>query len=242
MNNSVAQIGWFDIGIALLPMLLVVAILFRWSSRGWTSVYSIARMLLQLVLIGYFLVYIFEATDAWVICLVLTVMLLVASWISLSPLQQSRVSLYPLVLVALGLGGGLTLMTVAWGVLHLDPWYAPRFMVPLAGMIFAGCMNTVSLSAERYESELENGKLADTAKRIAFQTGMIPVINSMFAVGLVALPGMMTGQILSGVSPLVAVRYQIVVMAMLFAASGLSAAIYLQLVSRISNNKVDVTI
>jgi len=61
---------------------------------------------------------------------------------------------------------------------------------------------------------------------------MIPVINSMFAVGLVALPGMMTGQILSGVSPLIAVRYQIVVMCMLFAASGICAAIYLVLVSR----------
>lgn len=238
MNSTVAQIEWLDIGVALLPMILVVGLLFRWSPRGWTSVYSIARMLLQLVMIGYFLVYIFEATDAWVICLVLAVMLLVASWISLSPVSEVRTTLYPLVLVALGLGGGLTLLTVTWGVLHLDPWYAPRYMVPLAGMIFANSMNTVSLAAERYESELAHGKPTDLAKRIAFQTGMIPVINSMFAVGLVALPGMMTGQILSGVSPLVAARYQIVVMAMLFAASGLSAAIYLQLVSRASRPRI----
>lgn len=241
MNSTVAQIEWLDIGVALLPMILVVALLFRWSTRGWTSVYSIARMLLQLVMIGYFLVYIFEATDAWVICLVLAVMLLVASWISLSPVSEVRTRLYPLVLAALGLGGGLTLLTVTWGVLQLDPWYAPRYMVPLAGMIFANSMNTVSLAAERYESELANSKPADLAKRIAFQTGMIPVINSMFAVGLVALPGMMTGQILSGVSPLVAARYQIVVMAMLFAASGLSAAIYLQLVSRATRTRAKVT-
>ena len=94
-------------------------------------------------------------------------------------------------------------------------------------------MNTVSVAAERFESEMTNGSSLDMAKHIAFQTGMIPVINTMFAVGLVALPGMMTGQILSGVSPLVAARYQIVVMAMLFAASGLSAAIFLQLRSRV---------
>ena len=99
-------------------------------------------------------------------------------------------------------------------------------------MIFANCMNTVSIAAERFESELRHDVPIAQAKRIAFQSGMIPVINSMFAVGLVALPGMMTGQILSGVTPLVAVRYQIVVMAMLFAASGLSAALYLQLSSK----------
>lgn len=235
MNSQVIQIEWFEIVIALLPMILVVALLFRWSEKGWTATYSIARMLIQLLVVGYFLVFIFEASDAWIICLVLTVMLSVASWISLGPVSQSRRVLYPLVLLALTVGGGFTLMTVTWGVLHLDPWYQPRYMIPLAGMIFANSMNTVSVAAERFESERANGHSLDAAKRVAFQTGMIPVINSMFAVGLVALPGMMTGQILSGVSPLIAARYQIVVMAMLFAASGLSAAIFLQLRSRLFN-------
>ena len=234
MSSNVIQIEWLQIGIALLPMTLVVFILFRWTTQALTSVYSIARMLIQLIVIGYFLVYIFSATDPWVICGVLTVMLFVASWISLGPVKQRRRQLYPKVLFALAAGGGMTLLTVTFGVLNLDPWYEPRYIIPLGGMIFANSMNTVSISAERFESEVSNGQLVDTAKRIAFQTGMIPVINSMFAVGLVALPGMMTGQILSGISPLIAARYQIVVMAMLFAASGLSAAIYLQLVNQMA--------
>jgi len=238
MNNNVIQIEWFEIGVAFLPMTFVIAILFAWSGRVWTAIYSISRMLVQLIVIGYFLVFIFSATDAWVISLVLAVMLLVASWISLGPVSEVRHQLYPSVLFALTVGGGITLFTVTWGVLHLDPWYEPRYMVPLAGMIFANSMNTVSIGAERFESELANGKEVDAAKKTAFHAGMIPVINSMFAVGLVALPGMMTGQILSGVSPLIAARYQIVVMAMLFAASGLSAAIYLQLVSRKERSKV----
>ncbi|MDA7687742.1 ABC transporter permease [Pseudomonadales bacterium] len=232
MNTSVIQIEWLHIGIALLPMLPVVALMFVWSERGWMSLYSIARMLLQLIAIGYFLVYIFEATDAWLICVVLTVMLMVASWIALSPVRQFKSQLYVCVLLALALGGGSTLFIVVSAVLNLTPWYEPRYLVPLAGMIFANCMNTVSIAAERFESELGHNLPIAQAKRIAFQSGMIPVINSMFAVGLVALPGMMTGQILSGVTPLVAVRYQIVVMAMLFAASGLSAALYLQLSSK----------
>jgi len=149
--------------------------------------------------------------------------------------------LYPCVFLALALGGGSTLLVVVFGVLDLTPWYEPRYMVPLAGMIFANSMNTVSIAAERFESEIANGQPVDTAKRISFHAGMIPVINSMFAVGLVALPGMMTGQILSGITPLVAARYQIVVMAMLFSASGLSAALYVQLVcqtGRINRSQV----
>jgi len=238
MNNNVVQINWIDLGIALLPMTIVIYILFRWSARGWTAVYSISRMLIQLIVVGYFLVFIFNADNPWIICLVMAVMLLVASWISLGPISHARVQLYKYVLAALFIGGGITLVTVTQGVLHLSPWYRPQYMVPLAGMIFANSMNTVSLAAERFESELINNQTPDHAKKVAFRTGMIPVINSMFAVGLVALPGMMTGQILSGVSPLIAARYQIVVMCMLFAASGLSAAIYLQFVSKLKRGRV----
>ena len=68
-----------------------------------------------------------------------------------------------------------------------------------------------------------------TARDTAMQTALIPIINSLFAVGLVSLPGMMTGQILSGVSPLIAVRYQIMVMAMIFGASGIATAVFLLL-------------
>ncbi len=232
MNVSVAQIEWLDLTVLLLPVALVVGILFRWREGGWNAVYALARMLVQLVAIGYLLVFIFTAETPWIIVLVLSVMLLAAGWISLGPVPESRWHLLPRVWVALGLGGGVTLVTVTWGVLGLDPWYQPQVMVPLAGMVFANAMNTLSLAAERFAAETSAGSTVLDARRIAFRTGMIPVLNSLFAVGLVALPGMMTGQILAGVSPLIAARYQIVVMAMLFAASGLSAALYLVLAAR----------
>jgi putative ABC transport system permease protein len=96
-------------------------------------------------------------------------------------------------------------------------------------MIFAGAMNAVCLAAERLQSELARTATFEEARRTAYQAAMIPITNSLFAVGLVALPGMMTGQILSGTSPLVAAKYQIVVMTMLFGASGIAAAVYLML-------------
>ena len=106
----------------------------------------------------------------------------------------------------------------------------PRYVVPLAGMIFANSMNTLSLAAERFGAELERGNPYEESRNIALHTALIPTINTLIAVGLVALPGMMTGQILSGVPPLVAVKYQIIIMCMIFGASGMSAAVYLVLV------------
>jgi putative ABC transport system permease protein len=95
-------------------------------------------------------------------------------------------------------------------------------------------MNTVSLAAERFESEMLKGGNYFDIRTVALQTSMIPKINLFFAVGLVSLPGMMTGQILSGVSPIIAVKYQIMVMCMFFAAGGISAALYLAFLKNVS--------
>ena len=88
-------------------------------------------------------------------------------------------------------------------------------------------MNTVSLAGERLFIEQERGKNYREARKIALETSMIPQINALLAVGLVSLPGMMTGQILSGIEPLTAARYQIMVMCMIFSTAGLSAATYM---------------
>ena len=105
-------------------------------------------------------------------------------------------------------------------------------MIPLAGMIFANAMNSVSLSAERFSSEIKENKSYRESRNIAFNASLIPNINTLFAVGIVSLPGMMTGQILSGVDPLIAVRYQIMVMCMIFGSAGISTAIFLSLIKK----------
>ena len=121
-------------------------------------------------------------------------------------------------------------MLVTQVVLQMEPWYLPRYMIPLAGMVFANAMTAVSLAAERLYAELEHTSDWEKARLIAYQAAMIPVINSLFAVGLVSIPGMMTGQILSGVSPLIAARYQIMVMCMIFSSAGISTALFLWLI------------
>jgi len=213
--------------LAFLPAALVVGILHFWSREAKEALYGFARMLLQLSLIGYFLIFLFEADTSWVVLIVLTVMVLVSSWISLRTIKLPRTTLLPIALGAIFVGGGSTLLIITQGVLVLDPWYEPRFIIPLAGMIFAASMTSISLAGERFSAELGRGEPYEAARSTALKAALIPITNSLFAVGLVSLPGMMTGQILSGVSPLVAARYQIMVMCMMYAAAGLSSAGFL---------------
>lgn len=227
--ETVETIAVTHLAFAFLPVVAVVALLHMWSDDGKQSLYGLARMLLQLLVIGYFLTYLFAAESSWIVLGVLTVMVLASSWIALRTSPNNRRALYGAVLLSIALGGGITLVVVTQGVLSLDPWYAPKYMIPLAGMIFGGSMTAISLASERFETELKGGASYTKARGTAFKTALIPITNSLFAVGLVSLPGMMTGQILSGVSPLIAVRYQIMVMCMMFAAAGLSTACFLVL-------------
>ncbi len=184
-------------------------------------------MLVQLLIIGYFLTYIFASDHALPTLLILTVMISASSWIALGTIKNMRCLLYRHAFISIAVGGGITLLLVTQAVLELQPWYLPRLMVPIAGMIFANSMNSISLAVERLNAELERSVAYETARNIALQACLIPVINSLCAVGLVSLPGMMTGQILSGVSPLIAIRYQIMVMCMIFGSAGISAACFL---------------
>lgn len=236
MDTVLTEISVQGLVVAFLPVAVVVGIMFRWSAGAKTALYATFRMLVQLLGIGYVLIYIFDSNQPIFILAVLVVMLTVASWIAIRPLQEKNSKVYLNSLGAISIGGILTLGLVSQLVLGVEPWFSPRYLVPLAGMIFAGSMNAVSLAAERMQSESERGTSYREARRTAFQAALIPITNSLFAVGLVALPGMMTGQILSGVSPMVAVKYQIVVMTMLFGASGISAALYLVLANRKPEN------
>ncbi len=231
-EGAIQTISPFHLVAAAIPALAVISILWRWRAGSAEGFIALARMVAQLLLIGYVLVYIFEADASWVVLSVLGVMVVAASWIALRTVPKLRGKLYRRAFVSILTGGGLTLALVTRVVLTLDPWYEPSFVVPLAGMIFAASMNAVSVSAERLLAELERGVAYGDARRIAMQAGLIPITNSLLAVGLVSLPGFMTGQILSGVSPLVAVRYQVMVMCMVFGASGLSAALFLALMRR----------
>jgi len=230
MDETITSIPFSRLLIILIPSGMVSFIIYSWSLEWKNSLYAIGRMLGQLIIMGYFLSYIFNSNSSLTILFILISMVVVASWIALRILNKKRINLLKYAIIAIALGGGIILFIVTQLLLQLDPWYMPRFMIPLAGMIFSSAMNGVSLAAERLQAEFEKGLSYDDAKRVAFKASLIPIINSLFAVGLVSLPGMMTGQILSGISPLTAARYQIMVMCMIFNSVGLASYIFLVLI------------
>jgi len=229
MTATVQIIPAFNLALAFVPVIAVFWLLYYWSLDFANAIYSMVRMLIQLLLVGYLLATIFESESGWLVLAVLIVMVTAASWIALGTVKSQRIQLYKYTFYSIVLGGGFTLALVTQSVITLEPWFEPKYMIPLAGMIFANTMNSISLAAERLHAERARDVPYEKARNMAFQAAFIPVINSMFAVGLVALPGMMTGQILSGVSPVIAAHYQIVVMCMIFGSAGLSTALFLKM-------------
>lgn len=229
MEQAIATIPLTKLAIAFIPVFFVLVILARWSLPQKRTWHALVRMLVQLLLVGYVLSYIFESDSAWVIGFLLLVMMLFSSWISLNNIESSQKSLFKSAFSAIFFSSLLVLLVITQGVLNLEPWYQAKTLVPLAGMVFANGMNSVSLCGERFFAELKRGEEYINARNIAFKASMIPNINALFAVGVVSLPGMMTGQILAGVSPFIAARYQIMVMCMVFASAGLASAIFLVL-------------
>ena len=121
-------------------------------------------------------------------------------------------------------------------VLRIRPWYEPQYAIPILGMILGNTLTAVSLGIDRMTRELSSTRAvvdmilalggtrweaARAAAAQAVKAGMMPTLNQMTVVGIVSLPGMMTGQILAGQSPAEAVRYQIVIMFLIAAASAL---------------------
>jgi len=224
-----ATISLSGLAFSFIPVAIVVYFLYIWALKPGHSTYAAARMLLQLLVIGYFLEFIF-ASNLLAVLLLLSAMVLISSWIALGVVPDKRQELYLKALLAIGVAGGFVLALMLKGVMQLDDWYRPRIIIPIAGMIFANTMNAISLAADNFYADDMHVKDYTEARNRAMRTALIPITNSLFAVGLVAISGMMTGQILSGVSPLIAARYQIMVMCMLFGASGIGTIMFLWLI------------
>ncbi len=239
MDVPILEISISELGLALAMVLLAVGIS-RWQGLGLgrSLIVGALRTIVQLVLVGYAILYVF-GIDRWALVIgALVVMLAVAAHTAVSRQERPTRRLLGLTWVALLAGSGLTLVFVVGAIVRVDPWYNPRYLIPLFGMIVGNAMNGAALAAERLDGEMASrralieatlalgaspARAAREAVRSALRAAMIPTINGLMVVGVVSLPGMMSGQIIAGASPLTAVRYQIVVMFMLVSAVSVTA-------------------
>jgi len=205
------------------------------------------RTAVQLLLVGYLLVFIFETASPLLIVAVVLLMTFAASRAAVQRPSRAYRGIYVQTFVTLLITGSATTAAVTQVVIGVEPWYQPQYVIPLLGMVFGNSLTGVSLCLDhllemlderrdRIEMALALGATAWEAARdslrSAVRRGMIPIINSMTVAGIVALPGMMTGQILAGADPLTAVAYQIIVMFMISAATALGCIVTALLVFR----------
>ncbi len=244
------ELSALDLGLAAVLVLLL-------GLLGWRMQLGISRQLyiaalrttVQLLLIGLVLKALFASTSILFILLIACVMISVAGWEILSRQKRKLRGWWGFGISAGSLFVSSFLITLLClhVVIQAEPWYSPQYAIPLLGMLLGNTMTGIALGMDRLvqaawqqrpviEQRLLLGEEACDAisdiRKEAMRAGMIPIINSMAAAGLVSLPGMMTGQILAGAPPVEAVKYQILIMFMITAGTGFGVVSVLWLISK----------
>jgi putative ABC transport system permease protein len=204
-----------------------------------TIAVSALRMVVQLAIVALVLKFVFELGSPWWTALIALVMLSAAAFEIVSR-QDRKFRGWQSFALASGppfIAGLAGTMIAAVAVIGGDPWYAPRYILPILGMMLGNAMSGVSLvldtitdSVTRDRAAIE-GRLAlgatgfealGDALRRGVKTGLMPILASMASTGIIALPGMMTGQILAGINPVDAAKYQVMILLLVAGATGIA--------------------
>ena len=253
MQTEIINISWINVSFA---MLFIIA-------AGLCSIYlklglerdlliGTIRTFLQLALLGYVLKAVFSINDPLIVLLLFSIMIFFAAKIISGRVQEKRVSYFLPVLASMFLSYMIINMFVMSIIVKVEPWYYPVYFIPIGGMIIGNSMNAISLSINSWFKGLKKDRdrvelflsLGASPKEStdhhfmeSIKSGMIPSINALMSVGVVSIPGMMTGQILAGIDPLIAIKYQVVIMLILVGSTALSTVFALHIVRRLSFSK-----
>ena len=198
------------------------------------------RTFAQLGVMGYVLKFIFDLDNAWLILLLFSFMVFWAAHAIRGRVKEQAVQIFIPTFISMVLSYTLVSIIVTSVIVQVKPWYTPQYFIPLSGMIIGNSMNAITIALDRLFSDIRKQRdqvelalcLGATYQeatmsifRDTIRAGMIPSINALMTVGLVSIPGMMTGQILAGSNPVIAIKYQIIVMLMLVASTAIGSMI-----------------
>ncbi len=205
------------------------------------------RTVAQLFLMGWVLGLVFAVDSPWLVLGLFLVMAGAAAHTARGRVRESSVAFAWPMYASMAAVYLLVTVTVTGAIVDATPWWKPQYFLPIGGMVLGNSMNSVAVALDRLFSDLR-GHAAQVEMRLclgadaaeasaeevksAVRAGLIPSINSMMAVGLVSIPGMMTGQILGGTDPSQAIRYQIVVMLMIVGATALGSTMLTLIIRR----------
>jgi putative ABC transport system permease protein len=237
MNASYQNLSLADVAIATLLIVVNAGVSAALSlGLGRKLAWAAVRTVVQLLAIGYVLGWVFRYDRWYAVLPLMAVMTLIAGFAGAARGAHGYAGQRVDSLVSIWLSAWLVAAVGLFGVIRIHPWYAPQYAIPILGMILGNTLTGVSLAIERMTEALTarrervemalalgatRWEAAQAPAREAVRAGMLPTLNQMAVVGVVSLPGMMTGQVLAGQSPVQAVRYQIVIMFLIAASSAL---------------------
>jgi len=231
------ELSYWQVGAAAL-LILVNGAISMVLKLGLEKrlVTAAVRTVIQLLLIGLVLQWVFSHARWYVVVAMMVVMALVAGVAAVRRTDRRYPGIWLNAILSVWLSSWVITAAALFGIVDVDPWFKPQYAIPLLGMILGNTLNGISLGLDRLGEELTGrrsdveGLLALGATRWeaartplsrAVRTGMIPIVNTMMVVGIVSLPGMMTGQLLAGVDPAQAVKYQVVIMFLIASGTAL---------------------
>lgn len=256
MEDNALNFTLWQVAFAYIFLVVVLIIVhIKKIPRRKLLIISSLRMTLQLIIVGYILVYVLDNPNPWVTSCIVLIML---SFAIFNVYQRTKptieFSLKKMIALAMMIGVSINLIYFMFVILQLNPWYEPQYFIPVSGMIIGKTMTGVSLGVNNLltnmktqKAEVEGALMLGASPKIAsksiinqaFDEAMLPTINAMVGMGIVFLPGMMTGQIIAGQSPLVAVKYQISVMLGVLGTVSITVLIFLHLAYKAFFNERD---
>ncbi len=241
MNSSIIPLSSFDIAVAAGLIILSGIISIIIHLRIEKSLFiSSARTLIQLLLVGYILKWVFHIDNPIILLIIILIMVFIAAKTAISRSSKIIKGITSLSFFSLIISSFFTIFVITQLVIGVTPWYNPQYVIPLIGMILGNSLTGISICldylldafvSKRAEIEMElslgatKWEAARDIIRDSIRKGMIPIINSMSVAGIVSVPGMMTGQILGGSDPLDAAKYQIITMFMVASATSFGCII-----------------
>lgn len=234
---SYLELSYVQVGIAALLILINGAISAALRlGLGKRLLIASVRTVVQLLLVGLVLEAVFGLSRWYAVVAMMLVMATIAGIAAVRRAGYRFPGIWSASLISMWASSWIVTGLALGAVVQVEPWWKPQYAIPLLGMILGNTLNGISLGLDRLGGELlaRRGEVeallalgatrweaARGPVRTAVTTGMVPILNTMTVVGLVALPGMMTGQLLSGVSPIEAVKYQVVILFLLAAGTAL---------------------
>ncbi|WP_341529054.1 iron export ABC transporter permease subunit FetB [Nostoc sp. UHCC 0302] len=229
--QGLIKLDMVDLAFAIGLMAIAIG-LSAWEKIGLELNLALAsgRTILQLLVLGYILDLIFALDNVWAVLAILVVLLTITAIVARNRISQKIPYVLPLVWGAIFASTALTVLYTNFLIIQPDKWYEPQYMIPLTGIVLGNAMNAAAIAGERLvstinastleiETHLSLGATPEQAvsqyRKEAIRAGFIPTLNQMMLIGMVAIPGISTGQLLAGVKPLDAVSYEILIMFMI---------------------------